>query len=426
MARLTPPAREWLAEFARAAENEQALDAMVGEVDDAIVAALPEMDEPLLRTELDASTRAHWRGVLGNATRETITIRPGEETHDLARTMARRGLELRVLLAVYRVGQSAAWRLFTTTAAAEISDAEVRSEVLLHFWPRTTQWLDASIEQMIGTFVAEREQWQRGALARQAATVDAVLAGQDVDPAEATAALNYPVAPGHTAYTLWVDEAVADADVQRLLERAAAAGGGGGGGGGGRLRARAAAAGPRAPHGEHRLAQRIGARSLRCWSTGSAVPDGLDLPPTVRCALGTAHPGIDGFRRSHEESAAALMVARRTGRPFVAYRDVEIACLAHGIAGPDGPSTLVERELGALADDTAAAARLRETALAYLSAGGDARAAGAALVLHPNTVRYRIRQVEQVLGHPIDERRVYVELALHSVRAFGVSPAARP
>lgn len=276
MARLTPPAREWLAEFARAAENEQALDAMVGEVDDAIVAALPEMDEPLLRTELDASTRAHWRGVLGNATRETITIRPGEETHDLARTMARRGLELRVLLAVYRVGQSAAWRLFTTTAAAEISDAEVRSEVLLHFWPRTTQWLDASIEQMIGTFVAEREQWQRGALARQAATVDAVLAGQDVDPAEATAALNYPVAPGHTAYTLWVDEAVADADVQRLLERAAAAV-------------------HRAVHGEHRLAQRIGARSLRCWSTGSAVPDGLDLPR--RCAAPSV-PRIPGSTAS--------------------------------------------------------------------------------------------------------------------------------
>lgn len=404
---LTAPARAWLTEFARAAENEQALDARVAEVDDAIVAALPEMDEPLLRAELDASTRAHWRGVLGNATRDTVTVRPGEETHDLARTMARRGLELRVLLAVYRVGQSAAWRLFTATATAEIPDAEVRSEVLLHFWPRTTQWLDASIEQMIGTFVAEREQWQRGALARQTATVDAVLAGQEVDPAEATTALNYPVAPVHTAYTLWVDEAVADADVQRLLERAAGAV-------------------HRAVRGEHRLAQRIGTRSLRCWSTGSAVPDGLDLPPTVRCALGTAHPGVDGFRRSHEESAAALIVARRTGRACVAYRDVELACLAHGIAGPEAPSTLVERELGALADDTATAARLRETALAYLGAGCDARAAGAALLLHPNTVRYRIRQVEQVIGHSLDERRVYVELALHSVRAFGVSPAAHP
>ena len=404
---LTPAARDWLAGFARRGENEEALNAMVAMVDDAIVASLPEMAEPLLRGELDASTRAHWRGVLGNATRETITVRPGDETHDLARTMARRGLELRVLLAVYRVGQDAAWHLFTATAAAEISDPEIRSEVLLHFWPRTTQWLDASIEQMIGTFTAEREQWQRGALARQAATVDAVLAGQDVDPAEATAALNYPVAASHTAYTLWVDEAVADADVQRLLERAAAAV-------------------HREVRGEHRLAQRIGARSLRCWSAGSAAPGSLGLPPTVRCALGTAHPGLDGFRRSHTESVAALTVAQRTGRSFVAYRDVELACLAHGIAGPDGPSTLVERELGDLAADTAAAARLRETALAYLGAGCDARAAGAALMLHPNTVRYRIRQVEQVLGHPIDERRVYVELALHSVRAFGVSPAAHP
>lgn len=407
MAGLTPPAREWLAEFARAGENEQALDAMVGEVDDAIVAALPEMDEPLLRAELDASTRAHWRGVLGNATRENITVSPGEETHDLARTMARRGFELRVLLAVYRVGQSAAWRLFTATATAEIPDAEVRSEVLLHFWPRTTQWLDASIEEMIGTFVAEREQWQRGALARQAATIDAVLAGQDVDPAEATAALNHPVAPAQTAYTLWVDEAVADADVQRLLERAAGAV-------------------HRAVGGEHRLAQRIGARSLRCWSTGSAVPDVPDLPPTVHCALGTAHPGLDGFRRSHEESAAALTVARRTGERFVAYRDVEIACLVGGIAGPTALDTVIHRELGELAAETDSAARLRETLLAYLGTGGDARATGEALVLHPNTVRYRIRQVEALLSHPIDERRVYVELALHAVQAFGVNPPVRP
>ncbi|GAA1081501.1 hypothetical protein AXK60_06445 [Tsukamurella pseudospumae] len=404
MTALSPPARRWLAEFARAGENEQALDTMVRDVDDAIVAALPEIDEPLLRAELDASTRAHWRGVLGNATRETITIRPGEETHDLARTMARRGHELRVLLAVYRVGQSAAWELFTTTAAAEIPDAEVRSEVLLHFWPRTTQWLDVSIEAMIGTFVAEREQWQRGALARQAATVEALLSGQDVDPADASAALGYPVNPVHTAYTLWADEGVLDADVQRHLERAGLAV-------------------HRAVGGEHRLALRTGARSLRCWSTGSTVPDPPDLPPTVRCALGTAHPGIDGFRTSAAESAAALEVAQRTGRRIVAYRDVELACLAHGIAGPTGADTLIRRELGDLAAATDSAARLRETALAYLGAGGDAKAAGESLILHPNTVRYRIRQVEQLLGHSIDERRVYVELALHAVKTFGAGPA---
>ncbi|CAM3641840.1 PucR family transcriptional regulator [Tsukamurella ocularis] len=407
MRHLSPPARDWLTEFSRNAENEQMLDAMVTRVDDAIVAAIPTMDEPLLRGELDASTRAHWRGVLSSITRSSPTASPGEETHDLARTMARRGFEIQVLLGVYRFGQNAAWEVFTETTAAEIGDVQVRSEVLLYFWPRTTDWLDNAIEEMIGTFTAEREQWQRGALARQSAAVEAVLSGHEVDADEVSAALGYPVQAVHTAYTLWVDEAVADADVQRLLERAAGAV-------------------HREVRGEHRLAQRIGARSLRCWSAGSGAPEGRDLPPTVRCALGTAHPGLDGFRRSHEESAAALVVARRTSRLFVAYRDVELACLAHGIAGPDGPSTLVERELGALADDTAAAARLRDTALAYLGAGCDARAAGAALMLHPNTVRYRIRQVEQLLGHPIGERRVYVELALHSVRAFGVNPVARP
>ncbi|BDH59230.1 helix-turn-helix domain-containing protein [Tsukamurella sp. PLM1] len=105
---------------------------------------------------------------------------------------------------------------------------------------------------------------------------------------------------------------------------------------------------------------------------------------------------------------------------------MELACLGAGLAGHWGLDTLVRRELGPLAADTDSAARLRETALAYLGAGGDAKATGEELVVHPNTVRYRIRQAEQALGHGIDERRVYVELALHAVRDLGVSPAAHP
>ncbi|KXO90174.1 hypothetical protein AXK56_08615 [Tsukamurella pulmonis] len=400
MGHLSAPARDWLTEFSRNAENERMLDAMVATVDDAIVTAIPAMSEPLLRAELDASTRAHWRGVLSAITRTSSTASPGEETHDLARTMARRGFEIQVLLGVYRFGQNAAWEVFTGTTAAEIDDVQVRSEVLLYFWPRTTDWLDNAIEEMIGTFTAEREQWQRGALARQAGAVEAVLSGQEVDAGEVSAALGYPVTATHTAYVLWVDDGVPDADVHRLLERAGLAV-------------------HRAVGGEHRLALRTGARSLRCWSAGSATPDLQDLAPTVRCALGTAHPGIDGFRRSEAEAAAALEVAQRTGRRAVAYEDAELACLAHGIAGPAGARTLIQRELGELAAPTDSAARLRETALAFLGAGGDARAAGEALVLHPNTVRYRIRQIEQLLGHPIDERRVHVELALHCVRTFG-------
>ena len=80
---------------------------------------------------------------------------------------------------------------------------------------------------------------------------------------------------------------------------------------------------------------------------------------------------------------------------------------------------LIERELGELAAADEAAARLRETVLAFLTHAGDARSAGEALTVHPNTVRYRIRQAEQILGHPLEHRRVYLEVALHAVVAFG-------
>ncbi|NMD55467.1 MULTISPECIES: PucR family transcriptional regulator [Tsukamurella] len=408
MTDLSPPALRWLTDFARAAENEEALDRMVREVDAAIIAALPDLAEPVLRGELDASTRAHWRGVLGTALREQLTVAPTDETHDLARTMARRGFPVTDLIAVYRVGQNEAWNVLIAALGSGITDLEVRAEVLLYFWPRVTHWLDISIEAMISTFTAEREQWQQGALARRTATIDALLAGRAVDVAEATAALGYPLARPHVAYSVWVDEDVPEAEVHRLLERSAQAV-------------------HRAVGGEHQLTQRSGARSLRCWSAGAELAPLVELPALpdgVRCAVGTPHPGPAGFRRSHDEAAAALAVGFRTGRPRVAYRDVELACLVSGDAGPAGVATLVDRELGALAEPGDGAARLRETLLAYLEAGGDARATGKALTLHPNTVRYRVRQAESLLGHPIDERRVYVELALHAVQVFGPSPGA--
>jgi DNA-binding PucR family transcriptional regulator len=82
-------------------------------------------------------------------------------------------------------------------------------------------------------------------------------------------------------------------------------------------------------------------------------------------------------------------------------------------------STWGRRELGALAATDDSTARLRDTLRLYLEHAGDARAVGEILNLHPNTVRYRIRQAEQLLGHSVDHHRVYLELALHIVSAFG-------
>lgn len=60
--------------------------------------------------------------------------------------------------------------------------------------------------------------------------------------------------------------------------------------------------------------------------------------------------------------------------------------------------------------------RMRETALAYLGHRGNAVAMAAALHLHPQTIRYRIARLRELLGDQLDdpEARFELEIALRS------------
>ncbi len=86
--------------------------------------------------------------------------------------------------------------------------------------------------------------------------------------------------------------------------------------------------------------------------------------------------------------------------------------------------------LAGLAADDEQQARLRETLLAFLQTGGSYKATAERLMLHKNTVQYRIRKAEESLGRPVGENRHDVELALRasywlgsSVLQPGVPPA---
>ena len=403
-------AEKWLAWFARKSESSETLDYLVSVVDDRIVEALPEFVDPTLRAELHASTRAHWKGFLAVVTRPTIDVQPGPQISDLARTLAHRGYELPLLLAVYRIGQRALWSFITGVLQEEVSDPAVRSAILLRFWSHAAHWLDSTIEALIVVFSAEREQWQRGALARRAAVVDAILAQKPIDADSAAAVLAYPLQQHHIAFTLKADDRAPEADVQRLLESAARSISVGLGGG-------------------RPLIVSSGARSAWCWTAlprpVGFVPD-IDRPDGVGVTVGNCHPGTEGFRLSHNEAVAALRVAEEHRLHLIRFADVEIACLATGILGPEARAAFVRRELGELAAADAASERLRETLRVYLKQGADASTAGELLRLHPNTVRYRIRQAEKKIGHPIGQRRVQIELALEIVSFVDISPPSIP
>ncbi|MQY26010.1 PucR family transcriptional regulator [Nocardia aurantia] len=404
-------ATTWLDDYARRMRRPERLEDLVRMADDRILAAVPELSaDETFRHDLHASTRAHWRGLFAGLSREPFEPRPPAEAIDLARTIAGRGLDLAVLLASYRVGQRAVWQHITAYLDERIDDVALRSAVLVRFWDRTSLWLDTTVEALVGTYTREREQLQRGFLAIRLETVHDILDGVAVDVDAASNTLGYPLHHQHTAWVLWADDDLPAADVQRALEHTAAAVAAGIGAGG-------------------RLTVPSGARTLWCWSStpgraAAVIPDALSHA-RVHAATGTPAPGVAGFRRSHREALAAQTVAAAVPRPVTAYRDVELACLATGLGGSPAARELIRRELGPLAADDEPTVLLRGTLLRYLTLGGDARRAGERLSVHPNTVRYRVRRAEELLGRPVADRRAYIELALHILDAYG-SVAAIP
>ena len=397
--------QKWFDDFARASESSETLDRLVAAVNDRIVGGLPELLDPTLRPELEASTRSHWKGFLAVVNRSTIDVQPTAPIYDFARTLARRGFELPVLLSAYRIGQRSTWDFITDLLRTEVPDPDLRSSVLLRFWSNATQWIDTVIESLIPVFIDERERWQRGTLARRAEIAKAILAKQSVDIDSAATTLAYPLRQHHTAFTLLVEDGVPDFELQRLLEVAAGSVSKGLGGG-------------------KPLVIPSGARSAWCWTAQPSHPQAdeslLELPPFVRATVGMCHPGPSGFRLTHIEAVAALAVADRCEQPVLRYTDVELACLAAGILCADGRTAFVCRELGGLVCADDATQRLRHTLRVYLKQGCDALATGELLQVHANTVRYRVRQAEQRLGHGVHQRRVQLELALEIGSVLGL------
>jgi PucR C-terminal helix-turn-helix domain/GGDEF-like domain len=151
------------------------------------------------------------------------------------------------------------------------------------------------------------------------------------------------------------------------------------------------------PGGPGRLKEIERAGAKACAALGPAVePAQLrESWRLARSALRAIESGVlpgDGLLRAEEHLADLLLF--------------ESGALAAQIA---------ERRLAALAPLTAKArGRMEETALAYVHHGGNAVAMAAALHVHPQTVRYRVARLRELLGETLDspDTRFELEIAL--------------
>ncbi|MPZ00904.1 MAG: hypothetical protein GEU97_23620 [Actinophytocola sp.] len=129
--------------------------------------------------------------------------------------------------------------------------------------------------------------------------------------------------------------------------------------------------------------------------------------------------GIEGIRQAHDEACRAAELRPMLADPpeCVWYRDVRLEALL--LDNVSAAHRFVTAELGALADDSERAHRIRETLLASLATGSQARAA-AELGVHENTVRLRVRSAIEVLGEALTARRTELLVALRLRRALGL------
>ena len=130
--------------------------------------------------------------------------------------------------------------------------------------------------------------------------------------------------------------------------------------------------------------------------------------------------GLGGFRRSYDQVTRIEDVRAAWGDArapqVIHYADVALEILL--LADRETARRFVQRELGALAASNAEGGRLRETLQSSFRHGSHVAAANA-LALHEHTIRNRLHRIEELLGHPVSERRTEMRVALRLVRVFG-------
>ena len=144
-------------------------------------------------------------------------------------------------------------------------------------------------------------------------------------------------------------------------------------------------------------------------------------PSGVRVAAGATRPGIAGFRRSHEEAVAAQRLLAGSASPhrFVSHREIDVIAL---LGGDEARlRAFVTETLGPLGGRDATTTRMRETVRLFLQEGDNAARTAERLGTHRNTVLHRVARAEELLGHPLRDRRLALGVALEADFRLGIT-----
>ena len=330
---------------------------------------------------------------------------------EYARRRAQRGTPLTALLRAYRLGHTCFSDWLLKELARQADDAQMLTAATLGMSKIVAGYVDQTSEEIVTAYTRERERWLRNRSAARGARIRDLLSGQRINVNATEATLGYRLRQYHVGLVCWVDDTPAAVDNITRLEHAIS-----------HVAGKAACAGEPIflPRDESSAWAWLPLGIRDTFDAAAASTAGLD--GDIHFAFGDAAKGTTGFGLTHQQAMAAQSVALAAGSPppeTVAFS--EIAPVAMMLGSADLLRAWVLTTLAGLATDDEHHARLRDTLLVFLQTGGSYKTTAERLMLHKNTVQYRIRKAEESLGRPVGENQHDLELALRAAHWLGSS-----
>lgn len=327
-----------------------------------------------------------------------------------ARRLAQRGVPVSVLSRAYGLGLQRTVAYFRDYVEREIDDLGLVFDVHRQLDELIFEYADEVTGQVVVAYQEEARIWLRSEAATQAGRIREMLRGGPIDVASLERSLGYNLRRRHLGLVLW-QAGAPNAEAPLVgLDKAAR-----------RISQHLF------PDARNLLVARdeatvfvwVPVNDEECQERLVAEVAPL-LDVGMRVAVGAPGSGPEGFRTTARQALAAhefTVAVGETAPSVVPYVEIEpISLMARDL---ELARAWVARVLGDLAVNDEYTAGFRETLRVSLSNGGSLRETAARLVVHKNTVSYRLRKAEELRGRPLSEDRLQLELALLACDWFG-------
>ena len=328
---------------------------------------------------------------------------------EYARRVAQREVPIIALIRAYRVGHGRFLSRCIDELATRSQEASLTAAVTSRMAEVSFRYIDRVSEEVISAYQHERDNWLLTQTAVRAARVRALLGGQPMDVDATESALGYRLRQRHIGLIAWVTNTPRGSEGLTRLDQLASTA----------ARVLGSPGRPLFVPRDETLAWIWLPISGNTVISGEALAKAFDNgDSSVRIVAGEGGYGLDGFRLTHQQAVRTqdLALAAKPGSRLTTFADVGAVALI--CADMSAARSWVWGMLADLALDDEPHARLRETLQVFLSTGSYTTTAER-LVLHKNSVQYRIRKAEDALGGPISDRGADLELALRACQYLG-------